>query len=126
MDDRACALSVAVQYCEQLALISSAGAVCCVVLASLERCVSFKVVAASSRKELLQMIVTEQMTLAAVSSKANAFVKTFNKRFCMIERQFLKYGKGIGENVSRAVKYYRLSADLNSASAQNSFGISLE
>jgi hypothetical protein len=40
----------------------------------------------------------------AVSSKARAFVKTANKRFCMIERQFLKHGKDIGPNVSRAVK----------------------
>jgi hypothetical protein len=43
----------------------------------------------------------------------------------MIERQFLRYGKGIGQNGGRAVKDYRLSADLTSASAQSSFGVLL-
>jgi hypothetical protein len=84
------------------------------------------VVASSSRKELIQMMVIGQTALAAVSSKAKAFVTTSNKRFCMIERQFGKYGKRICQNVSRAVKYYHLSADLTNASAQHSFGISIE
>jgi hypothetical protein len=38
----------------------------------------------------------------------------------------LKDGKARVQSVSRAVTDYRLSADLNSASARNSFGISLE
>jgi hypothetical protein len=38
----------------------------------------------------------------------------------------LEYGKGIGQDVSRAVKYDRLSAEWNRASAQNSVGISFE
>jgi hypothetical protein len=38
----------------------------------------------------------------------------------------LEYGKGIDQNVLRAAKYYRLSAEQQNASAQNSFGICLE
>jgi hypothetical protein len=84
------------------------------------------VVASSSWKELIQMMVIGQMTLTNVSSTAKTFVKTSSKKFCIIDRQFLKYGKGVGHNVSRAVRYYRLSADFTSASAFNSFGVSLE
>jgi TPR repeat protein len=38
----------------------------------------------------------------------------------------LEYGKGIDQDFVRAAKYYRLSAELNNAAAQNSFGICLE
>jgi hypothetical protein len=41
-------------------------------------------------------MVIEQMTLTAVSSTARTLVTASNKRFCMIERQLLKYGEGIG------------------------------
>jgi TPR repeat protein len=38
----------------------------------------------------------------------------------------LEYGKGIEKDLIRAAKYYRLAAELNKPSAENSFGICLE
>jgi hypothetical protein len=115
MDGKAHALSVVVHYSEQLSLVSSAGAVCCMWC-----CRKFF-------KKGVDPDDDDWATGFGCCLEQGKSVRDDIKQVVLSDRKTVSqiWQKDLS-NVSRAVKYYHLAADLTSASAQSSFGISLE